>query len=116
MFSKSMVAFVALALLSSTEPVMGRIRWLERDDHAILLHPRRFGQENPPVIAKLGAACPGEVCGNLSGAAITPLLAAQGECTQQDMADQIIGALACSHHHHSVTQDMYLNRCCCSVR
>ncbi len=93
MVSKTSFGFVALSLLASSQQVLGRIRWLERDDKAILLHPRRFGQENPAVIQKLSAACPGQVCGNLSGAAITPLLAAQGECTQQDMADQIIGTL-----------------------
>ncbi|KAF9030997.1 hypothetical protein BDZ89DRAFT_1037735 [Hymenopellis radicata] len=94
MVSKTSFGFVALSLLASSQQVLGRIRWLERDDKAIFLHPRRFGQENPAVIQKLSAACPGQVCGNLAGAAITPLLAAQGECTQQDMADQIIDAAA----------------------
>lgn len=51
------------------------------------------GQENPPVIAKLSAACPGQICGVLAGAAITPLLAAQPECSQQDHADAIIGEI-----------------------
>ncbi|TRM65095.1 hypothetical protein BD626DRAFT_240688 [Schizophyllum amplum] len=81
---------VALSLFAG--PVMGRERWLERDDRAVLLHPRRFGQEHPAVIEKLSAACEGGVCGTLAGQAITPLLAAQGECTQQDMADAIIDA------------------------
>lgn len=44
------------------------------------------------MIDKLSSACPGQVCGTLAGQAITPLLAAQGECTQQDMADSIIDA------------------------
>ena len=82
---------VALALFSAPSAVEGRIRWMERDDRAVLLHPRRFGQEHPAVIEKLSSACDGAVCGNLAGQAITPLLAAQGECTQQDMADAIIG-------------------------
>ncbi|KAL1729146.1 hypothetical protein EV714DRAFT_251787 [Schizophyllum commune] len=83
---------VALALFSAPSAVEGRIRWMERDDRAVLLHPRRFGQEHPAVIEKLSSACDGAVCGNLAGQAITPLLAAQGECTQQDMADAIIDA------------------------
>jgi hypothetical protein len=93
MFSASFLV-TALALLSISEPVVARERWLERDGRPLSIRfaRRRFGQENPSVIAKLGAACPGEVCGNLSGAAITPLLAAQPECSQQDMADDIIDA------------------------
>ncbi|KAL1743196.1 hypothetical protein HDZ31DRAFT_41504 [Schizophyllum fasciatum] len=82
----------ALALISAPSAVEGRYRWMERDDRAVLLHPRRFGQEHPAVIEKLSSACDGAVCGNLAGQAITPLLAAQGECTQQDMADAIIDA------------------------
>ncbi|KAK0480026.1 hypothetical protein IW261DRAFT_106754 [Armillaria novae-zelandiae] len=92
MFSK--VGFLVVTLLASSPEVLGRSRWLERDNRAVFLHPRRFGQEHPAVIDKLSAACPGEVCGTLSGAAITPLLAAQPECSQQDMADQIIDAAA----------------------
>lgn len=92
MFSKSFLVFAALSLISFSPSADARIQWLERDGRAVHLYPRRFGQEHPPVIDKLGAACPGQVCGVLSGAAITPLLAAQGECTQQDMADQIIDA------------------------
>jgi hypothetical protein len=91
MFSKSLSVLVPLALLVLTQSADARIRWAERDGHAILLHPRRFGQEHPPVIDKLSSACAGNVCGVLAGQAITPLLAAQGECTQQDMADAIIG-------------------------
>ncbi|KAK0469659.1 uncharacterized protein EV420DRAFT_55475 [Desarmillaria tabescens] len=92
MFSK--VGFVAITLLASSGEVLGRLKWLERDNRAVFLHPRRFGQEHPAVIDKLSAACPGQVCGTLAGAAITPLLAAQPECSQQDMADQIIDAAA----------------------
>ncbi|KAK0500359.1 hypothetical protein EDD18DRAFT_1438763 [Armillaria luteobubalina] len=92
MFSK--VGFLAVTLLASSPEVLGRLRWLERDNRAVFLHPRRFGQEHPAVIDKLSAACPGQVCGTLAGAAITPLLAAQPECSQQDMADQIIDAAA----------------------
>ena len=89
-FSKSQ-ALTALVLLASSQQAFARMRWMERDNRAVLLNPRRFGQEHPAVIDKLSAACEGQVCGVLAGAAITPLLAAQGECTQQDMADQIIG-------------------------
>lgn len=87
------IGFLSLSVLSASQQVLGRERWLERDNKAVLLHPRRFGQEHPAVIDKLSAACPGGTCGTLAGAAITPLLAAQGECTQQDMADQIIGEI-----------------------
>ncbi|CDO74976.1 hypothetical protein BN946_scf184945.g48 [Trametes cinnabarina] len=92
MFSKSQATLLALCLLASTEQAFARIRWMERNDKPVFLHPRRFGQEHPAVIDKLSSACPGQVCGNLAGAAITPLLAAQPECSQQDMADQIIDA------------------------
>ncbi|KAI0749414.1 hypothetical protein C8Q80DRAFT_623560 [Daedaleopsis nitida] len=91
-FSKSQVALVALSVLASSQQAYGRMRWFERNDRPVLLNPRRFGQEHPAVIDKIGQACPGQVCGVLSGAAITPLLAAQPECSQQDMADQIIDA------------------------
>ena len=91
-FSKSQAALAALYVLGSSQQVFGRMRWMERDDKPVFLHPRRFGQEHPAVIDKLSSACEGQVCGVLAGAAITPLLAAQGECTQQDMADQIISA------------------------
>ncbi|KZV60119.1 hypothetical protein PENSPDRAFT_537290, partial [Peniophora sp. CONT] len=67
-----------------------RIRWAERENRAVFLHPRRFGQEHPAVIEKLSAACAGATCGGLAGGAITPLLAAQGECNQQDYAYLII--------------------------
>ncbi|OJT07207.1 hypothetical protein TRAPUB_1937 [Trametes pubescens] len=90
MFSKSQAALVALSIFAASEQAFARYLILERDGRA--LNSRSFGHENPAVIQKLGAACPGQVCGNLSGAAITPLLAAQPECSQQDMADQIIDA------------------------
>ena len=91
MFSKSFVAIAVLSLLSVTQPAFGRERWLERDNRAVFLHPRRFGQENPAVLQRLSAACGGGICPTLAGKAISTLLAAAGECTQQDMADEIIG-------------------------
>ena len=94
MLSKSSVTFLVLSILSFSDLTLGRERWLERDNRAVFLHPRRFGQEHPAVIDKLSAACEGQVCGNLAGQAITPLLAAQPECSQQDMADAIIGESA----------------------
>ncbi|KAJ7498579.1 hypothetical protein FB451DRAFT_3364 [Mycena latifolia] len=90
MLSTSQLSFFALALISVSEPVVGRERWLERGGRAIQLNPRRFGQEHPPVIDKLAAACGGGICATLAGGAITPLLAAQPECSQQDFADKII--------------------------
>lgn len=95
---------VVLALLTlSASSVDARERWLERNNRAVYLYPRRFGQEQPAVIQKLGAACPGAICGTLSGAAITPLLAAQPECSQQDMADDIIDAAS---QFDQATQDL----------
>ncbi|KAH9945375.1 uncharacterized protein BXZ73DRAFT_38037 [Epithele typhae] len=91
-FLKSQLALGALTVLAVTESAYARMRWLERDGRHVALYPRRFGEEHPAVIDKISSACPGQVCGTLAGAAITPLLAAQGECTQQDMADQIIDA------------------------
>ncbi|TFK75227.1 hypothetical protein BDN72DRAFT_564468 [Pluteus cervinus] len=90
MFSTPRLVFISLALFSSS--ALGRERWLERDGKAIYIYPRRFGQEQPAVLQKLRDACPGEVCGNLAGQAVTPLLAAQPECSQQDLADAIVDA------------------------
>ncbi|TFK40388.1 hypothetical protein BDQ12DRAFT_664848 [Crucibulum laeve] len=92
MFTKLSIGYTFLALLASTGQVLGREKWLERDNRAVFLYPRRFGQEQPAVLAKLREACPGQVCGNLAGQAVTPLLAAQPECSQQDLADAIIDA------------------------
>ncbi|KAI0264381.1 hypothetical protein BC834DRAFT_844045 [Gloeopeniophorella convolvens] len=90
--NKSFLGLVALSVLALSDPALGRMRWLERDGKPVFLHPRRFGQEHPAVIDKLATACPGAVCGKLSGDAITPLLAAQPECSQQQFADSIIDA------------------------
>ncbi|KJA19472.1 hypothetical protein HYPSUDRAFT_56606 [Hypholoma sublateritium FD-334 SS-4] len=93
MFMKSNFVLLALSmLLITSEQVLGREQWLERGGRAVSLYPRRFGQEHPAVIDKLSSACPGQICGVLAGKAITPLLAAQPECSQQDMADAIIDA------------------------
>ncbi|KAJ8521041.1 hypothetical protein ONZ45_g2205 [Pleurotus djamor] len=92
MFANSSKIFLALLAASLSEMVLGREVLLEREGRAVALYPRRFGAENPPVIQKLSGACPGQVCGVLAGKAITPLLAAQPECSQQDMADEIIDA------------------------
>ena len=91
MLSLRFAGLLTLIGLSLCEQAAARYMWLERDDRFVALYPRRFGQEHPAVIDKLSQACPGQICGTLSGLAITPLLAAQGECTQQDMADSIIG-------------------------
>ncbi|KAJ7129321.1 hypothetical protein C8R44DRAFT_700019 [Mycena epipterygia] len=90
MLSAFQIGFFALSLISASQPVLGRERWLERGGRAIQLNPRRFGQEHPPVIDRLSAACGGGICATLAGGAITPLLAAQPECSQQDFADKII--------------------------
>ncbi|KAH8099928.1 hypothetical protein BXZ70DRAFT_1008447 [Cristinia sonorae] len=87
--AKTHVALGLISLFLSNE-VQARYQWLERDGRAVFLYPRRFGQERPAVIDKLSNACGGGVCASLAGQAITPLLAAQPECSQQDMADLII--------------------------
>jgi hypothetical protein len=77
------------------------MRWAERDDKPIILHPRRFGQQHPSVIKQIAAACPGEVCGKLAGSAVRALLARQPECSQQDLADSIISMLQLLVKHAS---------------
>lgn len=91
MFSKPYLVFASFIALSFSECALGRERWLERDNRPVHLNPRRFGQQNPDVLTRLGQACAGQVCGPLAGNAVSTLLANAGECTQQDMADQIIG-------------------------
>lgn len=88
MFSKSLVSFVLLAVLSSG--AQARIRIIERDGRA--LWGRRFGQENPAVAGQIGSACNGAICGVLGGRVPGVLLAASPECAQQDLADDIIDA------------------------
>jgi len=91
MFSKSNLGFLALFSLTLTSESLGREQWLERDGAAVYLYPRRFSQEQPAVLQKIRAACTGGVCDTLAGQAVAPLLAVQPECSQQDMADAIIG-------------------------
>lgn len=93
MLSKTSFWIIVLSALSVSQQAFAREKWLERDNRPVYLYPRRFGQEQPAVLQKISAACPGQVCGNLAGQAVTPLLAAQPECSQQDHADAIIGAL-----------------------
>jgi hypothetical protein len=71
MFSGAFIVFVTLMTFG-----LAREHWLEREGKAVLLHPRRFGWEHPAMSNELFAACSGQVCGNLAGSAITPLLAA----------------------------------------
>jgi len=93
MFFNSQLVCLLISVVFVSNAV-ARERWLERDGRALNLRiaRRRFGQEQPAVLQKIGQACPGQVCGVLAGEAVTPLLAAQGECTQQDHADKIIDA------------------------
>ncbi|KAF8905103.1 hypothetical protein CPB84DRAFT_1835568 [Gymnopilus junonius] len=92
MVLKPNYALLALSIFAISSVVSARGQWLERDGRAVYLYPRRFGQEQPAVLQKIRDACPGAVCGTLAGQAVTPLLAAQPECSQQDLADQIIDA------------------------
>lgn len=72
--------------LSGTYPKVG--------DGVPSLLRRKISDSNshPQVLADIHnlAGCPGEICGTLSGDAVTPLLAGAGECAQQDMADKMI--------------------------
>ncbi|CCO28519.1 hypothetical protein BN14_02514 [Rhizoctonia solani AG-1 IB] len=88
MFSKSLVSFVLLAVLTSG--VDARMRVVERDGRA--LYGRRFGQEQNPTISELSSACAGNICGVLAGKAVGTLLAGSPECAQQDLADEVIDA------------------------
>jgi hypothetical protein len=84
------IALVVFSVLCLSDVAFGRMRWAERDGKPVFLHPRRFKQEHPQVIDKIAAACPSAICATLAGSAITPLLALQPECSQQDFADSII--------------------------
>ncbi len=93
MLNRAVLSLTVLSVLSLSDLTLGRNLWLERDDKPVFLYPRRFGQQNAEPTGELGQACPGQVCGVLSGQSIKPLLANSGVCDQQDMADQIIGEL-----------------------
>ncbi|POW16531.1 hypothetical protein PSTT_01330, partial [Puccinia striiformis] len=56
------------------------------------LQRRRFSQESIPAPLFNIDGCPGQVCGNLGGGSITPLLAMKPPCDQQDYADKVIDA------------------------
>lgn len=88
------VALVVLSVSFTPDVAFGRIRLLERNGRAIL-YPRRFDQQNPQVIGQISAACPSGfgICATLSGQAIDALLANAPQCSQQDVADDLIGQL-----------------------
>jgi hypothetical protein len=107
---KSNFGFLALLVLS-TNPgqVFGRELWLERDARVVSLHPRRFIQVQSPAIQKLQDACPNAVCDTLADQAVTPLLSGQPECSQQDMADSIIGDSTCCFYNTYLNQSFSLD-------
>ncbi|KAF8896338.1 hypothetical protein BD779DRAFT_577336 [Infundibulicybe gibba] len=92
MFSNYISNCIVILFLLALDKVSGRQKWLERDGRAVYLYPRRLEQEQPAVLEKIRNACPGQVCGVLSGEAVSPLLGAAPECSQQDLADDIIDA------------------------
>lgn len=103
---KSNFGFLALLVLSTNpEQVFGRKLW---DPRVIKLHPRRFIQVQPPAIQKLRDACPSPVCDTLANQAVTPLLSEQPECSQQDMADSIIGESTCCFYSTYLNQSFLL--------
>lgn len=54
------------------------------------LQRRRFNQESLMVASFNISGCAGEICGNLGGGSITPLLALQPPCSQQAYAEKIL--------------------------
>lgn len=93
-----LISIIQAALLLGS--VEARIWLLERDGR--VLFARRFGQAQPAVLKDIASACGGGVCDALADEAVAPLLAAQPECAQQDMADKIIDA---SRQFDAATQD-----------
>ncbi|KAF9038115.1 hypothetical protein BJ165DRAFT_422639 [Panaeolus papilionaceus] len=79
-------------LAHSSLQIYGRENVLERDGRPIFFSRRRLGQGQPTLMKRLSEACLDEICGKLAGDAVFPLLATQPECSQQDMADDIIDA------------------------
>lgn len=94
MLNGAVLSLTILGVLSLSDLTLGRMLWAERDGKAVYLSPRRFGQQNSnPAQQKMGSACPGQVCGPLSGRMINALIASTPECDQQDVADDAIGEL-----------------------
>lgn len=95
MLSRAVISLIILGVLSLSDLALGRMLWPERDGRAVFLNPRRFGQQNPQMLTTLSNACPSGtgVCADLAGSAISTLLVNAPECSQQDMADQIISEL-----------------------
>lgn len=91
MLNRAIISLTLLGL-SLSDLTFGRMLWPERNNRAVVLNPRRFGQQNPQVTVAIGQACEGQVCGNLVGPAIRSLLAAADPCAQQDAGDAIINA------------------------
>jgi hypothetical protein len=92
MLNRAIISLTLLGL-SLSDLTFGRMLWPERNNRAVVLNPRRFGQQNPQVTVAIGQACEGQVCGNLVGPAIRSLLAAADPCAQQDAGDAIISKL-----------------------
>ncbi|KAN0132989.1 hypothetical protein V8E53_009354 [Lactarius tabidus] len=91
MLNRAVISLTLLGL-SLSDLTLGRMLWPERNNKAVVLNPRRFGQQNPGITVDIGAACPGQVCGPLSGQSINGLLAAADPCQQQNVGDAIINA------------------------
>jgi hypothetical protein len=92
MLNRAVISLTLLGL-SLSDLTLGRMLWPERNNKAVVLNPRRFGQQNPGITVDIGAACPGQVCGPLSGQSINGLLAAADPCQQQNVGDAIISEL-----------------------
>lgn len=92
MLNRVVISLTVLCLLLS-DLTLGRMLRLERDNRAVVLDPRRFGQQNESPTSEIGQACPGQVCGPLSALAINALLAKADPCAQQDVGDAIISEL-----------------------
>jgi hypothetical protein len=62
MLNRAVISLTLLGL-SLSDLTLGRMLWPERNNKAVVLNPRRFGEQNPGITVDIGAACPGQVCG-----------------------------------------------------
>ena len=69
MFTKPILLISIIQAASLLSYVEARIWLLERDGRAI--YARRFGQEQPPVLKEIAAACGGGACDTLAGEAVS---------------------------------------------
>lgn len=70
----------------------GRENILERAGKPVFISRRRIGQTEPAFLHRLRKLCSDDdICKKLAESAISSLLSLEPECSQQDVADDIIG-------------------------